>query len=53
MTYEAGLDYHPLQPLPLYYIDTPTGVGGADRLLIVTGSTNGWTFGSGLDIFVK
>ena len=26
MTFEAGLDYHPLQPLPLYYIDTPTGV---------------------------
>lgn len=26
MTFEAGLDSHPLQPLPLYYIDTPTGV---------------------------
>ena len=53
MTFEAGLDSHPLQPLPLYLLDPHRGLGGADRLLLVTGSTNGWGFGSWIDIFVK
>lgn len=53
MTFEAGPDAHPLEPLPLYLIDPHRGLGGADRLLLVTGQTNGLAFGSCIDIFVK